>query len=134
LPFASGKFDLVCACDIVEHVDRRGRRIIRTVRRVCDAAAPLLNCVRCIPRTGRRSTISVGHCRRTNPQRLLDKLTNTLLGREQRFYGMQAEILALARPRHVVAQHRHGTGNVWHTGVMMPLGVRFQKKLSLQPA
>lgn len=133
LPFASGKFDLVCAIDIVEHVDDEDGALSE-LSRVCDAGGALLVAVPLHPSRWTPFDDFVGHCRRYEPQRLLDKLGEYGFTVESSaVYGMQPKSSKLLDLGMWWLTHHRERAMWWYNRVMMPLGVRFQKKLSLQP-
>ena len=133
LPFASGKFDLVCAIDIVEHVDDEDGALSE-LSRVCDAGGALLIAVPLHPARWTPFDDFVGHCRRYEPQRLLDKLGEYGFTVESSaVYGMQPKSSRLLDLGMWWLTHRRERAMWWYNRVMMPLGVRFQKKLSLHP-
>ncbi len=132
LPFASGKFDLVCAFDIIEHVDDEDGALSE-LSRVCDAGGALLIAVPLHPAHWTPFDDFVGHCRRYEPQRLLDKLDEYGFSVESSaVYGMQPNSSRLLDLGMWWLTHRREQAMWWYNRVMMPLGVRFQKKLSLQ--
>ncbi len=133
LPFASGKFDLVCAVDIVEHVDDEDGALSE-LSRVCGAGGALLIAVPLHPSRWTPFDDFVGHCRRYEPQRLLDKLGEYGFTVESSaVYGMQPKSSKLLDLGIWWLTHRREQAMWWYNHVMMPLGVRFQKKLSLHP-
>ena len=131
LPFASGKFGLVCAFDIVEHVDDEDGALSE-LSRVCDSGGVLLMAVPLHPSRWTPFDDFVGHCRRYEPQRLLDKLNQYGFSVESSaVYGMQPKSSRLLDLGMWWLTHRREQAMWWYNRVMMPLGVRFQKKLSL---
>ena len=133
LPFAGGIFDLVCAVDIVEHVDDEDGALSE-LSRVCKAGGALLIAVPLYPSRWTAFDDFVGHCRRYEPQRLLDKLGEYGFTVESSaVYGMQPKSSRLLDFGMWWLTHHRERAMWWYNRVMMPLGVRFQKKLSLQP-
>jgi SAM-dependent methyltransferase len=133
LPFAGGIFDLVCAVDIVEHVDDEDGALSE-LSRVCKAGGALLIAVPLHPSRWTAFDDFVGHCRRYEPQRLLDKLGEYAFTVESSaVYGMQPKSSRLLDFGMWWLTHHRERAMWWYNRVMMPLGVRFQKKLSLQP-
>lgn len=133
LPFAVGQFDLVCAIDIVEHVDDENGALSE-LSRVCEADGVLLVAVPLHPSRWTAFDDFVGHCRRYEPQQLLDKLGEYGFTVESSaVYGMQLKSSHLLDLGMWWLTHRREQAMWWYNRVMMPLGVRFQKKLSLQP-
>ena len=112
LPFASGKFDLVCAFDIVEHVDDENEALSE-LSRVCDTGGVLLIAVPLHPSRWTPFDDFVGHCRRYEPQRLLAQTERErFLGGEQRRIRHAGEIVAPAGLGHVVAHAQSRTVDV----------------------
>jgi SAM-dependent methyltransferase len=133
LPFASGIFDLVCAVDIVEHVDD-DNGALSELSRVCSIGGALLIAVPLHPDRWTAFDDFVGHCRRYEPQRLLDKLAEYGLAVESSaVYGMKPNSSRLLDLGMWWLTHRREQAMWWYNRVLMPLGVRFQKKLLLQP-
>ena len=133
LPFANAKFDLVCAVDIVEHVDDEDGALSE-LSRVCEAGGALLVAVPLHPSRWTAFDDFVGHCRRYEPKRLLDKLAEYGFTVESSaVYGMQPKSSRLLDLGMWWLTHRREQAMWWYNHVIMPLGVRFQKKLSLQP-
>ena len=133
LPFADGEFDLVCAVDIVEHVDDEDGALSE-LSRVCSDGGALLIAVPLHPSRWTPFDDFVGHCRRYEPQRLLDKLGEYGFTVESSaVYGMQPKSSRLLDLGLWWLTHHRERAMWWYNHVMMPLGVRFQKKLELQP-
>src|SRR5258706_4603753 len=133
LPFAAGQFDLVCAVDIVEHVDDEDGALSE-LSRVCGASGALLVAVPLHPARWTAFDDFVGHCRRYEPQRLLDKLGEYGFTVESSaVYGMQPKSSRLLDLGMWWLTHHRERAMWWYNRVMMPLGVHFQKKLTLQP-
>lgn len=131
LPFASAKFDLVCAFDIVEHVDDEDSAMSE-LSRVCDAGGALVIAVPLHPARWTPFDDFVGHCRRYEPQRLLDKLDEySFTVESSAVYGMQPKWSRLLDLGMWCLTHKRQHAMWWYNRVMMPFGLRFQKKLSL---
>jgi SAM-dependent methyltransferase len=132
LPFATAKFDLVCAIDIVEHVDDEDG-VLSELSRVCSAGGALLIAVPLHPARWTAFDEFVGHCRRYEPRRLLAKLGEYGFTVERSaVYGMQPRSSRLLDIGMWFLTHRRERAMWLYNRVMMPLSVRFQKKLSLQ--
>jgi SAM-dependent methyltransferase len=133
LPFADSRFDLVCAFDIVEHVDD-DEPALSELSRVCAPGGALLLSV---PLHSSRWTAFdefVGHRRRYEPAQLLAKLEQHGFAVESSaVYGMQPESSWLMDFGMWWLTHRRDLAMWWYNRVMMPLAVRFQKKLALCP-
>ena len=133
LPFSNGAFDLVCAVDIVEHVDDEDGALSE-LSRVCAAGGALLVAVPLHPSRWTPFDDFVGHCRRYEPQRLLDKLLEHGFTIERSaVYGMQPKSSRLLDFGLWWLTHHRERAMWWYNNVMMPLGIRFQKKLALHP-
>lgn len=133
LPFADASFDLVCALDIVEHVDDDDRAFTELVRVSAPGAAFLLS----IPlHPARWTTLDdiVGHRRRYEPSRLLAILAKHDLAVEQTAeYSMQPKSSRLIDYGMKVLVEQRGKAIWWYNHVIMPLALRFEKKLGLTP-
>ena len=133
LPFAAAEFDLVCAFDIVEHVDDEDGALSE-LSRVCAAGGAFLIAVPLHPSRWTPFDEMVGHCRRYEPQRLLEKLDEVRFTVESSaVYGMQPKSSRLLDFGMWWLTHHRERAMWLYNRVMMPLGVRFQKKLSLHP-
>ena len=133
LPFPDRAFELVCAFDIVEHVDDEDA-ILSELSRVAAPNASLLLSVPLHPEHWTAFDDFVGHRRRYEPQRLLAKLAEHGFSVEQSaVYGMRPESSRLVDIGMWFLAHRRERAMWWYNRVLMPLGVRFQKKLALVP-
>jgi SAM-dependent methyltransferase len=131
LPFADSLFDLVCAFDIVEHVDD-DNLALSELSRVCAPGGAFLLSVPLHPSRWTAFDEFVGHRRRYEPARLLAKLGEHGFAVESSaVYGMQPESSWLLDLGMWWLTHRREQAMWWYNRVMMPLGVRFQKKLAL---
>ncbi|MCC7200208.1 MAG: class I SAM-dependent methyltransferase [Gammaproteobacteria bacterium] len=131
LPFADGAFDLVCAFDIVEHVDDDDAALSELARVASPGAAVLLS-VPLHPSQWTAFDDFVGHRRRYQPDLLLGKLAVHGLSVEQSaVYGMQPRSSRLLDLGMWFLEHRREKAMWWYNHVFMPLGARFQKKLSI---
>jgi SAM-dependent methyltransferase len=133
LPFASASFDLVCAVDIIEHVEDEDAALAE-LSRVCRAGGLLLAAVPLHPSRWTPFDDLVGHCRRYEPRRLLEKLgQHGFTVESSAIYGMAPKSSRLLDFGMWWLAHHRERAMWWYNRVMMPLSVRFQKKLSLQP-
>ena len=133
LPFPDHAFELVCAFDIVEHVDDEDE-ILSELSRVAAANASLLLSVPLHPGHWTRFDDFVGHRRRYEPLRLLAKLAEYGFAVEQSaVFGMQPKSSRLVDVGMWFLAHHREQAMWWYNRVFMPLGVRFQKKLALVP-
>jgi SAM-dependent methyltransferase len=133
LPFPDRAFELVCAFDIVEHVDDEDA-ILSELSRVAAPNASLLLSAPLHPGHWTAFDDFVGHRRRYEPARLLAKLAEHGFAVEQSaVYGMQPKSSRLVDVGMWFLTHRREQAMWWYNQVLMPLGVRFQKNLSLTP-
>lgn len=131
LPFANKTFDLVCAMDVIEHVEDDVRALSELTRVLTRRGALLIS----VPLHQSQWTAFddvVGHCRRYDPARLTALLAQ---------FGWRVESSAVygMRPRssrlldlgmwYLVNQRERAMW--WYNRVFMPLAVRFQKPLKL---
>jgi SAM-dependent methyltransferase len=129
LPFADRSFELVCALDIVEHVDDDERALAELVRVTRDSGTLLLS----VPLHPSRWTSFddlVGHRRRYEPERLRELIARHGLTIERSaLYGMQPESSRLL-DFGVWGLTHHPRFAAWlYNRVLMPIGMRFQKPL-----
>jgi len=131
LPFPGSAFELLCAFDIVEHLDREDS-VWSELSRVAAPRAALLLSVPLHPARWTAFDELVGHRRRYEPQRLLDKLAEHGFSVERSAaYGMRPKSSRLVDVgMWFLAHHRH-RAMWWYNRVFMPLSVRFQDKLAL---
>jgi SAM-dependent methyltransferase len=132
LPFASASFDLVCALDIVEHVDDEDGALSE-ITRVTKPGSVLLLSVPLHPSRWTPFDDFVGHRRRYEPERLAKKLTeHRLVVERSAVYGMQPRSSRLLDLGMWWLTHRRERALWWYNRAFMPMGLRFQKKLDFQ--
>jgi SAM-dependent methyltransferase len=132
LPFADRTFELVSALDIIEHVDDE-ERALRELARVAAAGATLLLAVPLHPERWTRFDELVGHRRRYEPERLRGELARhgfTIEGSAA--YGMQPAWPRLVEFGLWALEHRPRRARWLYAHVILPLGLRLQKKLELR--
>src|SRR5579871_2816719 len=119
LPFADGAFDLVCALDIIEHVEDEDEALAELAR-VAAPGATLLVSAPLHPAMWTSFDDFVGHKRRYEPLHLLAKLAqHGLAVLRSAIFGMKW-----------LTNHRERA--MWfYNRAMMPLGLRLQKQLQL---
>jgi SAM-dependent methyltransferase len=131
LPFPDAAFDLVCALDIVEHVDDDDAALGEIVRVASLGAYVLLSA----PLHASRWTAFddfVGHRRRYEPDALREKLgRHGLTVQRSAVYGMQPKSTRLLDLGIWWLTHHRERAMWWYNRAFMPLGVRFQKRLAL---
>src|SRR5450631_110974 len=131
LPFASDSFDLVCALDIVEHVDDEDGALSE-ISRVAKAGAILLLSVPLHPTRWTAFDDFVGHRRRYEPERLWKKLAqHRLVVERSAVFGMQPKSSRLLDLGMWWLTHQRERALGWYNRIFMPLGLRFQKKLDI---
>jgi SAM-dependent methyltransferase len=133
LPFADGSFDLVCALDIVEHVDDDDKAWSELTR-VTATGSILLISVPLHPSQWTAFDDFVGHCRRYEPDHLRARLAQSGLAVERSaIFGMQPKSSRLLDLGMWFLVHRRKRAMWCYNNLFMPLGVRFQRKLLLVP-
>jgi SAM-dependent methyltransferase len=129
LPFAPGTFDLVCALDIVEHVDD-DNGVVAELSRVTRAGGSLLISAPLHPSRWTAFDEIVGHKRRYEPPRLLEMLQDHQLQVERAaVFGMQPRSSRLVDLGMWWLLNDRERAMWWYNHVFMRLGLRFQKKL-----
>jgi SAM-dependent methyltransferase len=130
LPFADAAFDLVCALDIVEHVEDDATALDE-LSRVARPGAALLLSVPLHPERWNAFDDFVGHRRRYRPETLTDILSRHGLRIERSaVYGMQPRSSRLLDLGMWYLTHQRERALWWYNRVFMPLGLRFQRKLA----
>jgi SAM-dependent methyltransferase len=133
LPFPDHAFELVCAFDIIEHVDDE-EAVLSELSRVAAPNASLLLSVPLHPELWTAFDDFVGHRRRYEPQRLLAKLAEHGISVEQSAgYGMRPRSSRLVDVGMWFLTHRRERAMWWYNRVFMPLSVYFHKRLALAP-
>jgi SAM-dependent methyltransferase len=129
LPFADGSFDLVCALDIVEHVEDEDGAFSE-IARVAKTGAMLLLSVPLHPTRWTPFDDFVGHRRRYEPERLWSKLSeHHFVVERSAVFGMQPRSSRLLDLGMWWLTHQRERALWWYNRAFMPLGLRFQKKL-----
>ncbi len=133
LPFPDSSFDLVCALDIIEHVEDDDAALSELSRVATPGAVMLIS----IPL--HRSLWSsfddlVGHKRRYDPQQLLCKLERHRLRVERSaVFGMAPRSSRLLDVGMWWLIHHRERAMWWYNRVFMNLGLWFQKELRVAP-
>jgi len=132
LPFASGSFDLVCALDIVEHVeDDEGA--LAEISRVASIGACVLMSVPLHPSRWTAFDEFVGHRRRYEPESLQSKLhKHDFIIERSAVFGMQPRSSRLLDLGMWWLTHQRERALWWYNRVFMPLGLRFQSRLEVR--
>jgi len=129
LPFPDRTFDLVCALDIIDHVDDDDRALFELARVAAPGASLLLSA----PLHESRWTPFdefVGHRRRYQPERLFAKLArHHLLIERSAIFGMRPRSSRLLDLGMWFLTHQRKRAMWWYNRLMMPLAVRFANEL-----
>ena len=132
LPFADESFDLVCAFDIVEHVDDEMAALCE-LSRVAKPGAVILLSVPLHPERWNAFDDFVGHRRRYEPRRLSATLIRHGLEIERSaVFGMQPRSSRLLDLGMWWLTHQRERALWWYNRVFMPLGLRLQKRLEFR--
>jgi SAM-dependent methyltransferase len=133
LPYPDRSFDLVCALDIIEHVDDDSSAWSEVARVARPGAVLLVS----VPLHAARWTAFddfVGHKRRYEPHELQRRLAEHALRVDRSaVYGMQPRSSRLLDLGMWWLTHHRERALWWYNYVIMPLGVSFQSKLVLTP-
>ena len=133
IPFPDHSFDLVCALDIVEHVDDEDGALSELSRVAAPGAVFLLS-VPLHPAMWTAFDDFVGHRRRYEPRHLRAKLAeHGFMIEQSAIYGMQPKSSRLLDIGMWFLVHRRERAMWWYNRVFMPLGLRFQTDLELVP-
>jgi SAM-dependent methyltransferase len=133
LPFADATFDLVCALDIVEHVDDDDGALSELAR-VAKPGGALLVSMPLHPSLWTSFDDFVGHKRRYEPLQLLAKLAqHHFLVERSAAFGMQPRSSRLVDFGMWWLLHHRERAMWWYNRAFMPLGLRFQKQLQFAP-
>lgn len=133
LPFPDCSFDLVCAFDIVEHIED-DRQAFRELCRVAKDDATVIFSVPLHPARWSAFDALVGHVRRYDPDDLLAILAEHFFVLEQSVrFGMQPRsgwlldfaVWGLTRKRKQAMR--------WYNGIILPLGLFLQRPLAWAP-
>jgi SAM-dependent methyltransferase len=129
LPFGDREFDLVCALDVIEHVED-DQRVFGELSRVLKDDGVLICSVPLHADRWTEFDNWVGHARRYDPPDLLAIMTDNQLALEtSAVYGMQPSNPGLVRYGMWWLEHRRNWAMFWYNWVGMPLAKRFQKPL-----
>jgi SAM-dependent methyltransferase len=133
LPFADSTFDMVCALDIIEHVEDDDGALSEVSRAAKPGGAILMS----VPLHQAMWTSFddfVGHKRRYDPAELLPKLAQHHLTVERSaVFGMQPRSSKLVDLGMWWLLNHRERAMWWYNRVIMQLGLLFQKRLRLEP-
>ena len=131
LTFGDGQFDLVCAFDVIEHVED-DRRLFSELGRVLKDDGVLICSVPLHAKLWTEFDDWVGHARRYEPADLLAIMADNQLELERSAaFGMQPANPKLVKYGMWYLEHRRSMAMFWYNWVGMPLARRFQKRLKL---
>ncbi len=130
LPFPACSFDLVCAFDIVEHVED-DRQVFGELRRVTRDDATVIFSVPLHPARWSAFDVLVGHVRRYDPDELLAILgEHSLVLERSAAFGMEPRSRWLLDFAVWGLTHRRVQAMRWYNRLFLPLGLRLQKPLA----
>lgn len=130
LPFADGTFDLLCALDIIEHVDD-DQRAMAELARVATIGATLLLSTPLHPEMWTPFDDFVGHRRRYEPTQIQALLLHHgFIIERSAVFGMKSRSSLLLDLGMWFLQHRREQAMKWYNRVM-PYTMRLQKSLQL---
>jgi SAM-dependent methyltransferase len=131
LPFSDREFDLVCAFDVIEHVED-DRTVFSEVSRVLKDDGILIFSVPLHAHRWTEFDDWVGHARRYDPSDLLATIAGHQLKLDtSAAFGMQPANPGLVKYGMWWLEHRRAWAMFWYNWVGMPLAKRFQKRLKL---
>jgi SAM-dependent methyltransferase len=133
LPFADAAFDLVCAMDIIEHVDD-DHAALAELSRVARVGAAVVLSVPLHAASWTSFDDFVGHKRRYEPVALLASLAqHHLVVERSAAFGMKPRSPRLVAFGMWWLLHHRERALWWYNRAFMPLGLRRQKDLLLEP-
>src|SRR5450631_2769059 len=133
LPFGASVFDLVCALDIIEHVDDDDGALSE-LSRVAKSGATLIISTPLHPSRWNTFDDFVGHKRRYEPARLLEKLAQHHLTVERTAaFGMQPRSSRLLDMGMWWLTHYREHAMWWYNKIFMKLGLHMQNPLRVAP-
>jgi len=127
LPYADGAFDLVCALDIVEHVNDDDSALTE-IARVCSANGVVLLSAPLHQARWTAFDEFVGHRRRYDPSGLFAKLAERgLVISHSAVFGMRPSSTRLMGLAMWSLTYHRERAMWWYNHVFMPLALRFNK-------
>jgi len=133
LPFADRTFDLVCAFDIIEHVED-DRQVFRELGRVAREEATLIFSVPLHPARWSAFDALVGHVRRYGPDDLLAMLKeHSFVLERSAGFGMQPRSGWLLDFAVWGLTQRRDQAMRWYNRLFLPLGLILQRRLVWAP-
>jgi SAM-dependent methyltransferase len=132
LPFPASSFDLVCAFDIVEHVDD-DLLAFAELARILKPGGALLFSVPLHPQLWTAFDDFVGHVRRYDPDRLFSILDGNRFSVERSArFGMQPANPRLLELGIWLLTHQRTPAMFCYNWLILPISLRLQKKLEIQ--
>ncbi len=129
LPFADESFDLVTACDVVEHVEN-DRRVFDEFARVLKPGGCLIFSVPLHAAHWTNFDDYVGHARRYEPAALQELMTSHgLVVEKSVVFGMQSNSPRLLNFAVQGLTRHHSAAVRWYNWLFFPLGMLLQKRL-----
>jgi SAM-dependent methyltransferase len=129
LPFADDHFDLVCALDVIEHVDDH-LRAFSELSRVLKAGGVLVLSVPLHPSLWTSFDRFVGHVRRYEPEDLMEILrSHGLMVEKSAIFGMQPANSRLLDLGIWFLTHQQRAAIFFYNWLILPLRLLFQKRL-----
>jgi SAM-dependent methyltransferase len=133
LPFADSAFDLVCALDIIEHVEDDDGALSE-VARATKAGGAILISTPLHPALWTSFDEFVGHKRRYEPPHLLSKLAqHQLVVERSAVFGMKPRSSLLVDIGMWWLLHDRERAIWWYNRAIMQVGLLLQKKLKFMP-
>ena len=131
LPFDDGFFDLVVACDVIEHVED-DRRAFDELSRVLKSDGTLVFSVPLHPEHWTVFDACVGHARRYRPAELRELIEERgLVVEKSAVFGMQPNNPTVLRYTVRALTEFLPTAIRWYNWLFLPLGILCQKRLKL---
>lgn len=132
LPFADSSFDLVCAFDIIEHVEDDDRALAE-VSRTARPGGTILTSMPLHPEQWTAFDDLVGHKRRYDPPQLLAKLArHQLMVERSAVFGMQPRSSLLVDLGMWWLMHDRERAMWWYNRAIMQFGLLLQRRLRLE--
>jgi len=129
LPFPDCAFEMVCAFDVVEHVDEDGK-VLREIARVTKDDAVVVLSMPLHPSQWSAFDVLVGHVRRYEPDNLATVLReHSLVIERSAAFGMQPRSRWLLDLAVWGLTRRRDAAMRWYNRVLLPLGLLTQKRL-----
>jgi SAM-dependent methyltransferase len=133
MPFPDCSFDLVCAFDIVEHVED-DRRAFRELSRIARDGAAVIFSVPLHPARWSAFDALVGHVRRYDPDDLLNLLgEHSLMLEQSAVFGMQPRNRWLLEFAVWGLTQRRVQAIRWYNKLFLPLGLLMHRSLAFAP-